>query len=139
MPRARMCLGCKRLTRGGSYCRACSLKRERAKVKAAPWLRLYHLPEWNRVKWRVHKRDGYRCTAMLPFGRCRATTRTAVIHAHHVVKLRDLHERHKGDWRGFVEAALDDKDIVTLCLKHHREADRVPMPATKRRVKGRRW
>lgn len=121
---SRQCLSCGRLTRGASYCRACAAKRNRARLRAAPWLRLYRLPEWNRVKWAVHRRDGFRCMHVGHRGRCRVTTETGRIEAHHVVKVRILYMRARGDWDKFLRAALDPSNIVSLCFLHHLEADK---------------
>lgn len=123
MPR-RLCLGCGRLTKGRSYCRACSVRRERQKRRNAPWLALYGLPAWNKTKWAVHRRDGYRCTYVDARGRCRADAETATIEAHHLIKVRELWLMAGKDMPTFLELALDRSKIVTLCYKHHRMADR---------------
>jgi hypothetical protein len=110
---------------GRSYCRSCSVKREQERRKNSPWLKLYHLPEWNRVKWHVHKRDGYRCTYADRLGRrCRATTKTSTMEAHHVVKVRELYRLAKGDWHKFLALALDPDNICSLCWRHHLYADK---------------
>ena len=91
-------------------------------------LELYHLPEWNAVKWRVHKRDGYRCTYVDWRGRCRVTRGTGTIEAHHLKKVKELYAQSRGDWATFVRLALDPDNIATLCFRHHLMADRPGRP-----------
>jgi hypothetical protein len=133
MPSLRQCLGCRKLTRNRSYCRACSVKNERAKLKSAPWLMLYDLPAWNRTKWAVHRRDGYRCTYVDARGRCRVTKETGPIEAHHVRKVRDLWLDAGRNKRKFVMLGLDQAGIVTLCRRHHQLADGWPTVLGRRR------
>lgn len=123
MSPSRQCLKCGRLTRGASYCRACNAKREKARVKQSPWIKLYSLPSWNYVKWSVHKRDGYRCTYTDARGRCTMTTSKGTIEAHHVRKVRQLWLDAKRSWPQFERLALDPSNIVTLCYRHHQRAD----------------
>src|SRR5262249_21681637 len=120
---SRQCLSCGRLTRG-SYCARCAREREAQKLTRAPWIRIYSQPEWQTVKWKVHERDGYRCTYVDARGRCTQTSRTTRLEAHHLRKVRYLWGDAKGAWRSFMALALDPSNIVTLCYRHHMAADR---------------
>ena len=121
-----MCLGCGRFTSGGSYCPACSRKREADKLERAPWLALYKQPQWQTVKWAVHQRDGYRCVYQDGRGRCGVTSHQTRLEAHHLRKTRMLWFDAGQDWTRFLQLALDPDNIVTLCYRHHLQADAKP-------------
>lgn len=128
MPR-RLCLDCGKHVQSRSRCTRCEKKRQRLRVKVAPWVALYDLPEWSTAKWAVHRRDGYRCTYADKAGRrCATTNRTGRIDAHHTTKVRELYAAAKGDWDTFLRLALDRSKIVTLCHRHHQLADRPANP-----------
>lgn len=120
----RLCLGCGRFTSGGSYCPACLKTREAAKLRRAPWLAIYKQPDWQVVKWAIHKRDGFRCTFADKRGRCTQTSQTTRLEAHHVRKVRDLWLDADRDWDTFLSLALDKSNLVSLCYKHHLKADK---------------
>jgi hypothetical protein len=116
----RLCLGCGRFTPGGrSYCPACSRQREKQKVEAAPWLRLYKTPEWQAAKWAVHQRDDFRCTFTDARGRCTTTSRQTRLEAHHIRKVRELWHDAGKRWPAFLELACDQSNLVSLCYRHH--------------------
>lgn len=97
-------------------------------MAAAPWIRLYKLPEWKAAKWAVHERDGFRCTYVDGRGRCTATSTLTTLEAHHVRKLRDLWQDAGRDWNRFLVLALDRSMIVTLCYRHHDAIDKPGRP-----------
>lgn len=130
MPR-RLCLDCRKRIYDRSRCTSCEKKRQRKRLKAAPWLALYAMSEWTDTKWSVHKRDGYRCTYADKNGRrCTTTNQTGRIEAHHTTKITELWKRAKGDMEVFTALALDRSKIITLCTRHHTLADR-PKPGVR--------
>jgi hypothetical protein len=93
--------------------------RNKEKIASAPWLAVYKLPEWKLAKWQTHARDGYRCTFTDRRGRCTATVQTSTIEAHHVRRLWQLWQDANGVWEKFVPLALNQRNLVTLCWRHH--------------------
>lgn len=109
-----------------TYCHVHRKVREKAILEAEPWRYVYKHPLWIAVRPRVIENDGHRCTFVLTGRRCAAN---AALEVHHEVKLRILWERagkpQRGGpgWRKFIGMATDEKNLRTLCPRHHKEVD----------------
>lgn len=66
----------------------------------------YRSAKWKRKREKILKRDGYQCVECRKYGRHRPA---AVVH--HIKELED-----------YPELALDDENLVSLCLSHHNQA-----------------
>lgn len=101
MPASRLCNSCGRIVS----------HTERGLGPCCAWIRaVYRSERWRRVRQRVLERDGYRCRARVDGERCRVVGRG--LQAHHVMPLRRGGE------------PFDEANLMTLCDRHHRLADR---------------
>lgn len=90
---------------------------ERARVREAPWRRLYRDPRWTTASVKQRRADGERCTFEVDGRRCNATELLTV---HHEIKIKDLWKRAGGEYSRFVKLATDHRHLRTLCGPHHK-------------------
>ena len=67
----------------------------------------YNSKSWDRVRQYIRKRDGYLCQECKRYGK-----RTTAKEVHHVNPLKER-----------PDLALDERNLLTLCLKCHAEMD----------------
>lgn len=119
-----------------SYCRRHRPKDDRqeaARRFSEPWRWVYRHGKWERTKQQVKARDGWRCTAMEPWGRCTVTEKLTV---HHHEPMWLLYRKAGEDKGLLLDMATNKEKLTTLCPKHHREAE-IKLRAELRPFRGR--
>jgi 5-methylcytosine-specific restriction endonuclease McrA len=100
-----------------SYCDDCrpgvDAKRMQRRFEEEPHRSIYYTPEWDVVRRKALRRDGFRCRYLLEDGsRCPVHDRSGLgLQVHHIEALEEGGEPY------------DLLNLVTLCLDHHAEVD----------------
>lgn len=71
--------------------------------------RLRNSSKWQYKREDIKQRSNYLCSYCLYQGEARPQA----VEVHHITKLRD-----------YPEGLLDDSNLITLCIEHHKQADR---------------
>ncbi len=105
MPRMKSCSYCGRIHQANYIC-----QKKQARVKEPTEAsRLRTCRRWDKTRKRVYERDHFLCRVC--FRRGKFTSEA--LEAHHIQPLREA-----------PELAYEDENIITLCQRHHKEADR---------------
>lgn len=103
MARLRSCQTCGRIHAG-----ACPQNKTRKK-EATELTKLRTCRRWDQVRREVYGRDHYLCRVCWESGRLAVDC----LEAHHIIPLSE-----------YPDLAYDPDNIITLCIKHHKAADR---------------
>lgn len=103
MPRLKSCKYCGRVHSGG-----CTSKPKRIK-ESNDHTKLRTCRKWDKVRKRVNERDHYMCRVCF----ARGAINTVGLETHHIIPLVDD-----------ADLAYEDDNLITLCVEHHKAADR---------------
>lgn len=105
MPRLKSCKYCGRIH---TTTFDCGQKPKRVKA-ATDEVSVRNKYRWQKVRKRVNERDHYMCRTCF----ARGVINTVGLETHHIVPLVED-----------ADLAYEDDNLITLCVEHHKEADR---------------